>query len=173
MKASVNLEFIVSVFVFLTTVSFITMTIINSIPSFRFISTSEMNNAKAYSISEILLFDEGYPNDHNAWSSSNIPQRIGLSTGKKYLISIGKINKLQDLCNNYNNIRNIFGTDVIIEIQNNDNILADTYTLKCPERRGSSTSEFLMNRFAVIDQDYNNIFSSGDKIARIKVGVYV
>lgn len=176
MRGSVNVEFIISVFVFLTTISFITITIINNIPAFRYISISEINNAKAYAISEILLFDEGYPSTGLTWwdvsrGYTNVAdiQRIGLSSGKKYFLSRDKILALNNICNNNNFIRNVFDADVVIEITDD----AGNFLVQCPKRKSITLSEFAFTRFGIYDINGNNVFDSDDEIIKIKVGTYV
>ena len=111
-KGVVNIEFILSVVVFLTATVFISITVINVIPSIE--SESARNNMKmrAYQISNILLFDSGYPED---WNSGNA-ERIGLSGGM-YEIDKSKVASLQEICkSDYENLSSLFGSDLNIEI---------------------------------------------------------
>lgn len=122
MKGFQEIEFIISIFVFITTISFVTIIIINNIPLFYNIAISENTKSKSYQFSQILLFDEGYPKN---WNSVDLSQtnRIGLSTGEKYILDINKINRLSQFCslpNDYETVKSRIGVaverDIVIEV---------------------------------------------------------
>src|SRR3989344_4139578 len=117
MKGLEEIEFIISVFVFITSLSFATILIVNNIPTFHGAAASEGLKAKSWQYSEMLLLDEGSPQN---WHSATA-QRIGLSTGGRYMIDNAKVQKLATLCSSdYNSAKSLIGlgaeNDIIIEI---------------------------------------------------------
>ena len=75
-KGIAELEFIISVFVFITTISFVTFLIINNIPILHGLSASESLKSKSYQYSELLLFDEGVPMNREDESDTQNLKRI-------------------------------------------------------------------------------------------------
>jgi hypothetical protein len=117
MKGIVDIEFILSVIVFLSTITFVTFIIISNIPVFHGEAASEDLRARSYQISELLFFDQGYPAD---WIPANA-LRLGLSAGERYTLSETKIANLDTLCqNDYNRVKSLLGqdyrTNILIEI---------------------------------------------------------
>ena len=102
MKGFQEIEFVISVFVFITTVSFVTIIIINNIPLFYNIALTENLKSKSYQFSQMLLFDEGYPRNWDTMQLSDI-SRLGLSSGQKYFLDKNKIDSLSAFCSNPNN----------------------------------------------------------------------
>lgn len=94
MKAIINIEFFISVMVFLGTVFFLIVSVANNVPQLHQNALLSSLRSKTYSASELLLLDEGAP---KSWNSANV-QRIGLSAGQKYVLSLQKINELKALC---------------------------------------------------------------------------
>ncbi|MFA4819996.1 MAG: hypothetical protein WC613_03505 [Candidatus Aenigmatarchaeota archaeon] len=119
MKGVVEIEFVISVFVFITTVSFVTGIVISNLPVFHSASTSETLKSKSWQYSEMLLFDEGAPLD---WQLPDKDiKRIGLSTGSRYFLDESKIIKLYDLCSvGYAAVKDKLGVDtrndIVIEV---------------------------------------------------------
>ena len=99
MKGMAEIEFILSVFVFITTVSFVTSIVISNMPLFHSTSTSDTLKAKSWQYSEMLLLDEGDPANWQTLPFDEV-NRIGLSTGKRYVIDQDKITKLAAFCLN-------------------------------------------------------------------------
>ena len=97
MKGVVNVEFILAVFVFLGTLSFITLTIGRDAIFLR--ESSFYGNLKTNSIhvSNILIFDKGFPEDWETGPITSI-KRLGLSAGEKQSLSKQKIDRLHELC---------------------------------------------------------------------------
>lgn len=157
MKGIVNIEFVLSVMVFLSTVSFVTFVIINNIPTMHHEAVSDHIKARAYEISHMLIFDTGNPAN---WDESNV-RKIGLSSGKPYELSSEKITNLNDLCSNSPSwIKTMLtepGIFVDIKIKNIKNNLQLT-----PDCSINETGvKFMITRFALVGSD----------IARVEVTV--
>ena len=122
MKGLAEIEFIVSVFVFLTTISFVTFIIINNIPILHNAALTERLKSRSYQYSELLFFDEGSPKD---WQS--VPEnasRLGLSTGRRYFIDKNKVDALSVICLDYQKVKEklaIEQNDIIIDVSYLDN----------------------------------------------------
>jgi ABC-type transport system involved in Fe-S cluster assembly fused permease/ATPase subunit len=97
MKGQINLEFILSVLVFLSVMSFITIQIINSVSEVRRDLAVEDIKSSAFQISNILMFDKGSPEN---WDATNV-KRIGLKADF-YSLDAGKVNSLNALCSGGN-----------------------------------------------------------------------
>lgn len=112
MKGVVEIEFVISVFVFITTVSFVTGIVISNLSVFHSASTSEILKSKSWQYSEMFLFDEGAPLDWQVQQFNDI-KRIGLSTGSRYFLDGSKIIKLYDLCSvGYAAVKDKLGVDI-------------------------------------------------------------
>ncbi|MCX6818403.1 MAG: hypothetical protein NT129_00185 [Candidatus Aenigmarchaeota archaeon] len=146
MKGIVNIEFVLSVIVFITTITFVTMTIVNNIPFLHRESISEHVKSKAYQISDILLFDEGYPSNWN----ENTVARLGLSSGKSYELSTQKITDLNDSCAlNPNRTKELFG-ELGIYVDINITKIDSGHELTPNCTTGKRGLIFTATRFAVI-----------------------
>ena len=101
MKGVVNIEFILSVVVFLGTLSFITLTIGKDSVFLRESSFYDSLKSNTIQTSNLLVFDRGFP---ETWETVPITaiRRLGLSSGEKYVLSIQKINKLHEFCRKTN-----------------------------------------------------------------------
>ena len=93
MKGQVNFEFILSVVVFISIMSFITLQIINSVSSMRSELEVEDMKSSAYQISNLVMFDMGWPDN---WNPDNV-QRLGLSSGF-YSLDASKVSSLSQIC---------------------------------------------------------------------------
>jgi hypothetical protein len=116
-KGVLDIEFMLSVFVFLTALSFVLITLVSNIPKFHQDTVSQDIKAKAFQISEMLMFDQGWPTD---WTGSTA-KRIGLSEGSRYILNSSKIDNFVSLCiNDYSRVKNMLGleynNDIVIEI---------------------------------------------------------
>lgn len=121
-KGILDIEFILSVFVFVTTVSFaVIMVVIGNIPGLQQLSTSEDLRSRNFQITEKLIFTQGYPED---WVEDSVAS-LGLSSGEYYKMSLNKINNMSSLCqNNYQKVKDLLGlgyqNDVYINISYTD-----------------------------------------------------
>lgn len=146
MKGIVNIEFILSIVVFLTVISFVTITIINNIPVFEGEFINNKIKMRGYQISYILLFDEGFPKN---WSYENI-LRFGLSSGNPYFINNTKILELEKYCNkNYTDFRKMVNGNIRL----NFSYMNETTMIYCRGIEGKERFESTINRFAVDDNN--------------------
>lgn len=119
MRGFAEIEFIISVFVFITTISFVTFLIINNIPLFHTTAVSDQLKTRSYQYSELFLFDEGYPT--NWYTDPRNSKRIGLSIGRRYFIDKNKVDSLRSLCSSvggYALVKQKIGSidfDIIVE----------------------------------------------------------
>ncbi len=86
MKGITNIEFVLALFVFLTTITFISATIITKVPLLQQESLRSLTKLKAYTISNIVLFDRN-------------EQRMGLSTNEWYVLDASQLSQLD--CNDF------------------------------------------------------------------------
>ena len=129
MKGIINIEFIISLMVFLSTLSFVSIMVINSLPALRYESLGNDMRSRAYQLSNILLFN--------------------FSGKESYVLDIDKIASMQSLCNNYENFRNLFSEELILDIA----FLNGTKLLSCkPPLETLVKPEFTMRRFATVNE---------------------
>jgi hypothetical protein len=97
MKALVTIEFILSLAIFLSAISFIALTINSRIPLFEQQSALDNLLSEGYQITDLIMFSEGEPRD---WET-DVPNsvRVGLSSGEDYTISTSKLDALDAFCN--------------------------------------------------------------------------
>jgi hypothetical protein len=108
MKGVVDIEFILSVVVFLSTISFVSFLIIGNIPLLHGNAASEDLRSRAYQVSQILLTDRGEPVN---WDPNTVT-RIGLTNGEGYVLNTTKIVNLQTLCTgSYTTVKSLLGQD--------------------------------------------------------------
>ena len=125
MKGIINIEFVVSLMVFLSTVSFVSIIIINNLPILRYEAISNDMKSRAYQLSNILFYN--------------------LSNEDSYVLDSGKIDALGDLCINYENFRNLFSENLIVDITSLDG----TSLLSCkPPVETLIKPEFTIKRFS-------------------------
>ena len=172
MKGVSEIEFIISVFVFITSVSFVTIIIINNIPLFHNKAFTDDLRAKSWQYSEILLFDEGYPKNWQTKQLTDV-KRIGFSSGF-YIIDRTKLNQLNVFCSDpnigYNKIKNLLGLDVandiVIEASNlDDTPVIGTSKIIC----GPSVTTQLRPQFQIVRL---GILNFDDKpVIRLKITI--
>lgn len=114
-KGITNFEFVLAVFVFLSTISFVAVSIINEVPALHDKSVEDIAKSKTYYISQMLIFDKGFP---ETWTNETV-ERPGLSTGTPYILSPSKITNFQNLCADTQKLRNLIG-DIEINITKQD-----------------------------------------------------
>lgn len=111
-KAQINLEYIVSLTLFITLSVYIAFQLAQRTPSYINALHMEYIQSEAYQLSELLINDGGEPSNwEKIWDSmpSGV-KRLGLSTGERAnLLSTNKINKLDDICTNYEDVVNRLG----------------------------------------------------------------
>ncbi len=155
MDGIAEVEFVISVFVFITTVTFTSALIVGNIPLFHDSSVFETIKSKSYQYSELLLFDEGYPKDWN-WGTV---ERIGLSSGKRYFVDESKMTELNTICNSpngYNFTKSQLGLDYTREIKVEATYLdgspvVGTSPIICEPNVGGFRQQFHTVRYGVLD----------------------
>jgi|SRR3989344_4458371 len=159
MKGIVEIEFIISVFVFITSVSFVTLVIVSNIPLLHNTASGENLKAMSYQYSEMLVFDEGYP---TTWSSGNFAdaRRLGFSSGKRYFVDINKITKFNTYCTDpfvgYDAMKGLLGIDnsqdITVEaIKLNGTALVGSETALCePPVASRLRQQFTTTRLGVL-----------------------
>lgn len=169
MKGLEEIEFIISVFVFITSLSFATILIVNNIPLFHGTAASETLKSKSWQHSEMLLFDEGYPMDWETRPLSEI-KRVGFSTGRRYFLDTDKLTRLNALCmsQGYNTTKGLLGldprNDIIVEASYMDDspVIGLSKTICKPSVVTQLRPQFQTVRIGLID-------SPDRQMARIKV----
>jgi hypothetical protein len=157
-KGVMDIEFIVAIVLFLTVLSFVSLTVIGVMPKLHQETFSQDIKSKAYQISEMLLFDTGIPTD---WAtppkSINNVQRLGLSNGTQYFLSTAKMTELNTYCNNPNNyagFKDLAGLDYVNDAILNITELGNPNNIKvyCKPKAVSQTrAKATITRFALDD----------------------
>lgn len=97
MKGILDIEFVLSVFLFLGTISFVTVLIGRESVALQNSAITDNMKSESYQISQILMFDRGSPADWENGAKENI-KRIGLSSGEDYSLDADKLNRIDELC---------------------------------------------------------------------------
>ena len=130
-KGQVNIYFIISTILFVSLSIYLISIIIEIYPTHQNDISSDVWYSKAYSVSELLIKDSGYPKD---WDETNF-ERIGLAS-EPYSLNSTKINEFEKICNSTTNLtkiqkfRDSFGLEnnnLVVEI----NYLNNTNIIKC------------------------------------------
>ena len=120
MKGVTSIEFLIAVFVFLTTIAFIAFSIIGNVPLLHGRASADSIRSLTFQFSEQLIFDKGLKESDNSdsWTATDVA-RVGLSTGKRYEISRFKVEELAKLCESpagYKRLTELVGKDVDVSI---------------------------------------------------------
>src|SRR3989338_7711745 len=119
MKGAIDIEFLLAAFLFLTTIVFITFSIIGKIPVLQEKSLSENLQSTSYQLSELLL-TEGYPENWNTVTDLDQVGYIGLESKSDHILEPSKVLKLNNICSisaNYKKLREkMLNYDFIIKI---------------------------------------------------------
>ncbi|MBU5690112.1 MAG: hypothetical protein QXM68_02640 [Candidatus Aenigmatarchaeota archaeon] len=130
MKGQITIEYLLAFTIIIGVLSYIYLNYNRFIQPFIEIIEKEDKSAEAFQISELLLNDPGEPQN---WHSTGNIQRIGLAevNSKQNYLSLDKINALNGLCSNYNEVKRLIGAErnfhlFIFSIDNsgNRNLLA-------------------------------------------------
>ncbi|MBI2971224.1 MAG: hypothetical protein HYY37_02270 [Candidatus Aenigmarchaeota archaeon] len=152
MKGVVDIEFVISVLVFLVTISFTVITIGRQFPSLEERALTDDIKSKSYQLAELLIFDEGEPKN---WETKPLGEvrRIGLSSGQHYILDIDKITSLQAICNgDYAAFKSILGLSEDVSIYITDSG-ENSAVLTCPPfEQSKSRPEFVTHRFATLQE---------------------
>lgn len=161
MKGILDIEFILSVVVFLGAVAFaIFMIALNVIPTVHIYSNTEDMRSRAYQLSEILLFSEGYPKN---WDQNNV-NSIGLSSPEYYILDSKKILNLSELCiYNYQRVKELLGLEHSMDVMINITYSDGSSSVLCRHRITKVRPEYAISRVAVLND-------SGS-LSVVKIGV--
>lgn len=114
-KGQINVEYIISITLFIGLVSYVGYQLMQQSPVYLNAVRLEYIQSEGYQISELLINDVGYPSNwEDIWSSSpSGVKRFGLSEGtKQNLISVDKTTLLNTICrSNYQGVMNRLGVD--------------------------------------------------------------
>lgn len=165
MKAVVNVEFFVSVIVFVSTIFFLIISIVSVIPQFHEGSALISLRSRSFAVSEALLLDEGAPRNWDSASAGSI-KRIGLSTKEKYVLSLKKIDKLKAMCDaDYENVRNLVAGDpkyaVTIKVTDVDTDPENPYMECAPSAISAVLPKSVIRRYAVLENGNKVILEIG------------
>ncbi len=164
MKGITNIEFLVAVFVFLTTIAFIAFSIISNMPLLHGRASADSIRSLTFQFSEQLVFDKGLKESDGsyAWTSTDAA-RVGLSTGRRYEISRFKVEELGKLCASpagYQRLAEFVGENVDVSIDIKFN--GTTISLCKPAVFSTVRNEFSILRSVVED-------NRGEGVVIIKV----
>ncbi|MAH43525.1 hypothetical protein CL614_07470 [archaeon] len=152
MKAQTGIEFIVSTMIFLLTITYATLTIINNMPVYHDYAVTEDLITRSYQMSEYIVFDY-------------------LASTDRYVIDSVKKNALVDICEGSGvdtvirnqNIRDEFdldSKDIILTIKEVDDPRTqgteNDLVINCRSTASSISKEITVRRYAIYD---NNIVS--------------
>jgi hypothetical protein len=165
-KAQVNLEFIISVAVFISTLTFITVNVMNIFPTFQSEINKDILKSKAWQISEIL-FKKGYPEN---WENLDEVAMLGFSTDKYYVLNKTKLTVINQCdSTSYDKIRELLNLDIredfIINITLIEGATKREYVYCGPRVISLVAPKLWVTRFALINDE--------DKLKIIKIEVVV
>lgn len=100
-KGQMNIEYVITMTLFITLVVYISFRLLNYTPSYTQAIRSEYLRSEAYQLSELLVNDVGEPSSWNTtWHTTpSAVKRLGLSEGTKTnLLSVDKITTMEEMC---------------------------------------------------------------------------
>jgi hypothetical protein len=133
MKGIINIEFVIALLVFISTVSFVSMMVINSLPALRYEAISNDMKSRAYQLSNVLLAN---------------------FSNQDYVLDMNNINEMKNkYCSSpddYENFRNLFSEYLTLEIEQLDG----TELISCkPAIETRLKPEFTLKRFATVNNE--------------------
>jgi hypothetical protein len=150
MKGVLDIEFVLSIFLFLGSISFITILIGRESLALQNSLISENLKSESYQISEILMFDKGSPaNWGDPGVTINDIKRLGIFSSD-YVLNSTKLAKLQSLCiSDYNSVNEII-TDLNINITVKN--IDGTVIYRCePQIETLRRPKFITQRVGTLD----------------------
>jgi len=158
MKAQLNIDFILAVTLFIISILFVSYTVMQNAFLLRSEIDKEQKRLIGYAISQLIIFDKGYPED---WNSLDSLQKFGLSLSP-YILSRNKINAINNCSyENYNKIKNLLSlpteNDFLLIITNQ----YDETISKCGLEHKLREIVWI-RRFAILDGN----------IVKINLGIY-
>jgi len=162
-KAQVNIEFIISVLLFLFTVATLSFNIIGDLPRYHQESAANILRSQVGQISSYMIISTGYPANWETLSIGGI-KAIGLSSGTEYYLSQAKLDKLSTLCeSNYEDVKNILGMDYRMNILINITKTDGTVVASClPKVIAAAAPKYWIHRTAILGSD----------VVKVDVGAY-
>jgi len=166
-KAQMNLEFVISLVVFITTLMFVTTSVGDLFPSFQSRVNKNVLRSKAWQISEII-FEKGYPED---WDTLGEVSMIGFSADKYYVLNRTKLIAINQ-CDSasYNKLRELFSIgiqrDFIINVTLVEESGEEGYVYCGPKVVSLVAPKLWITRLALVEE------GGKLKIAKIRVVVY-
>ena len=153
MKGLAEVEFIIAVCVYITTIAFVTFFIIANIPLLHNTATTNLLKSKSYQYSELLLFDGGSPKNWHLNPQS--ADRVGFSSGRRYFLDSNKIAALSTLCLNYGSAVQKLALnefDIVIEASYLDDapVVGSSATICKPGVTTQLRPQFQTTRFGVL-----------------------
>ncbi|MBS3056049.1 MAG: hypothetical protein J4473_01295 [Candidatus Aenigmarchaeota archaeon] len=148
-KGQLQIEFIISVAIFAITITYVATASINKLPYLHNEANINQMAMQSLQISELFLFDEGYPED---WDRGGSVQRLGLSSGNDYELNSLKVSKLNTMCSDYESVKSIVKIENVwmLEISKLDG----TIITNCkPSIVSNVYNEFVLNRYASLNGD--------------------
>jgi hypothetical protein len=135
-KGQINIEYIVSLTVYITLATYIAFQLSQQTPIYLRAVREEYVKSETYQLSELLTNNVGEPeNWYTLWPSApNNIKRLGLSEGiKTNVLSVEKIDALDEICSSdYNDVVDMLGIDtedyqisIFVKDITNDIILLD------------------------------------------------
>jgi len=148
-KGILDIEFILSVFIFVSTVSFVViMVILGNIPGLQQMTIFEDMRSKNFQISEKLLFTEGYPVN---WDENTVTS-LGLSSNDYYVMDMNKISNMSNLCqNNYQRVKDLLGLSYQNDIYVNISYIEGGNLLLCGPSGPTKITEMEIERVGLVD----------------------
>jgi len=168
MKGQVNIEFILSVAIFIIVIATLSFNIINTVPLFHAESANEIKKSKSFQVSELLVKDTGYPPDWHLRGIENA-DRLGLrmTNGDQSVLDWDKVTTLSYYCSpgtgSYDTVVEKLGLNAKDRLLINITDLNGQSVMECfPPAISEKEPIFWIYRFGLIN----------GWIVRIKVAVY-
>ncbi len=136
-----NIEFIMSFAIFVGIVTFVTFTIMNTIPDIAENGWYDSTKSSLIRFSDVVLFDTN-------------ETKFGMSTGEKYMLSGEKIDTIGKKYCDSEYMYNITGRGFVI------NVTSANKNIQCGDIRRPFLS---VRRFGILDSD--------NEVARVEIGV--
>lgn len=161
MRGSTTIEFIISVGIFISAVIIVASEVTYTLPAQHENAVQQKIMNKAYQISEILMFTEGWPKNWDSLDSSQI-SFIGLTADEKYVLNKTKIDAINHKCsNNYRNISNLLTQNKKMSFFMNITSGGSQMLYCGPPVDSLFSNTYSLTRYAIVN----------DSIAKVKIGV--
>jgi len=111
MKSQLSVDFVVTMVIFITFASYLSLQVLYTKPFYINFIKNERLKSELYQLSEVLINDPGYPENWE-FLDLNAVNRMGLNGGKINLISQQKVIKFNETCvNNYTEVKKKLGVE--------------------------------------------------------------